>query len=70
MRHIHPLPPFQRCYRAMYDYDAADHDEISFRDGDLLVSCQPIDDGWMTGTGQRTGQRGMLPANYVEPVDL
>jgi len=54
----------------MYDYDAADSDEISFRDGDLMIQCQPIDDGWMTGTCQRSGQRGMLPANYVEIVDL
>ena len=54
----------------MYDYEAQDTDEVSFRDGDLLVNCTHIDEGWMTGTVQRTGKFGMLPANYVEPVNL
>jgi len=55
-----------RVYRAMYDYQAQDQDEVSFSDGDLIVNCTPIDEGWMTGMVQRTGQTGMLPANYVE----
>lgn len=58
-----------RVYRAMYDYDAQDSDEVSFRDGDLIVNCTPIDEGWMTGLVQRTGQTGMLPANYVALVN-
>lgn len=56
----------QRVYRALYDYAAQDHDEVSFRDGDVIVNAQPIDEGWMYGTVQRTGKSGMLPANYVE----
>lgn len=59
-----------RVYRAMYDYEAQDRDEVSFLDGDLIVNCTPIDEGWMTGTVQRTGQTGMLPANYVEPAHI
>ncbi|WAR06194.1 LASP1-like protein [Mya arenaria] len=51
---------------AMYDYDAADADEVSFREGDVLIFCQPIDAGWMEGTVEKTGKRGMLPSNYVE----
>jgi len=56
-------------FRAMYDYDAQDADEVSFMDGDILIGCTPIDEGWMTGTVQRTGAQGMLPANYVELVN-
>lgn len=59
----------QRTYRAMYDYSAQDEDEVSFRDGDYIVNVQPIDDGWMYGTVQRTGKTGMLPANYIEFVN-
>uniref|UniRef100_A0A8C2B8B9 LIM zinc-binding domain-containing Nebulette-like n=1 Tax=Cyprinus carpio TaxID=7962 RepID=A0A8C2B8B9_CYPCA len=59
-------PPHTRVYRALYDYAAHDHDEVSFRDGDVIVNAQPIDEGWMFGTVQRTGKSGMLPANYVE----
>ncbi|XP_041735934.1 LIM zinc-binding domain-containing Nebulette isoform X12 [Coregonus clupeaformis] len=55
-----------RVYRALYDYAAQDHDEVSFCDGDVIVNAQPIDEGWMYGTVQRTGKSGMLPANYVE----
>ncbi|XP_043115564.1 nebulette isoform X2 [Puntigrus tetrazona] len=53
-------------YRALYDYTAQDYDEVSFRDGDIIQNVQPIDEGWMYGTVQRTGRSGMLPANYVE----
>ncbi|KAI4537997.1 hypothetical protein MG293_011400, partial [Ovis ammon polii] len=59
----------KRTYRAMYDYSAQDEDEVSFRDGDYIVNVQPIDDGWMYGTVQRTGKTGMLPANYIEFVN-
>lgn len=55
-----------RVYRALYDYAAQDHDEVSFRDGDVIINAQPIDEGWMFGTVQRTGKSGMLPANYVQ----
>uniref|UniRef100_A0A3B3YW57 LIM and SH3 domain protein 1 n=1 Tax=Poecilia mexicana TaxID=48701 RepID=A0A3B3YW57_9TELE len=56
----------QRRYRAVYDYTAADDDEVSFLDGDMIVDVQKIDDGWMYGRVERTGQQGMLPANYVD----
>ncbi|XP_012710369.2 nebulette isoform X8 [Fundulus heteroclitus] len=61
-----PHSATSRVYRALYDYAAQDHDEVSFRDGDVIVNAQPIDEGWMYGTVQRTGKSGMLPANYVE----
>ncbi|MFH4974462.1 hypothetical protein AB6A40_001171 [Gnathostoma spinigerum] len=54
--------------KAIYDYTAADRDEVSFVEGDIIVNCQKVDEGWMTGTVQRTRQWGMLPANYVERV--
>uniref|UniRef100_A0A3B1J7H1 SH3 domain-containing protein n=1 Tax=Astyanax mexicanus TaxID=7994 RepID=A0A3B1J7H1_ASTMX len=61
-----PHLDIMRVYRALYDYTAQDHDEVSFQDGDVIISLQPVDEGWMYGTVQRTGQAGMLPANYVE----
>ncbi|XP_035859752.1 nebulin isoform X35 [Sander lucioperca] len=57
-----------KTVRALYDYGAADNDEVSFKDGDVIVNVQAIDEGWMYGTVQRTGKTGMLPANYVEAV--
>ncbi|XP_062390344.1 nebulin isoform X2 [Sardina pilchardus] len=57
-----------KTVRALYDYGAADTDEVSFKDGDVIVNVQSIDEGWMYGTVQRTGKTGMLPANYVEAI--
>lgn len=59
---------FQRVFRALYDYEAQDTDEVSFTEGDLIFEVDSIDAGWMTGRVERTGQTGMLPANYVEPA--
>ncbi|XP_048064821.1 LIM and SH3 domain protein 1 [Megalobrama amblycephala] len=63
-----PPPSSGKRYRAVYDYTAADEDEVSFLDGDLILDVQQIDEGWMYGRVERTGQQGMLPANYVEAI--
>ena len=57
-------------FKAIYDYDAKEDDEISFRDGDKFTNCEQIDVGWMIGIHYSTGKHGMFPSNYVEPVDL
>ncbi|XP_066305171.1 LIM and SH3 domain protein 1-like isoform X2 [Branchiostoma lanceolatum] len=36
--------------RAIYDYTAADDDEVSFVEGDVIVNYEVTDEGWMTGT--------------------
>jgi len=56
------------AYVAMYDYDAQDMDEVSFIEGDRIINTEAIDDGWMSGEVERTGDVGLLPANYVELV--
>lgn len=58
----------QKRYRALYSYTAADADEVSLQEGDLIADVQQIDEGWMYGRIERTGQQGMLPANYVQPL--
>ncbi|XP_059413887.1 LIM and SH3 domain protein 1-like [Carassius carassius] len=63
-----PPPSSGKRYRAVYDYTAADEDEVSFMDGDMILDVQQIDEGWMYGRVERTGQQGMLPANYVEAM--
>jgi LIM and SH3 domain protein 1 len=56
-------------YRAMYDYDAQDDDEVSFSEGDIIINCQAVDEGWVIGTVKRNGQKGMIPSNYIEMAD-
>ena len=36
--------------------------------GDAIIDVTVIDEGWMEGRVQRTGQYGMLPSNYVEKM--
>jgi hypothetical protein len=60
------VPSGGPVYIAMYDYDAQDDDEVSFQENDRIVNCESIDEGWVVGTVERTNQRGMIPANYIE----
>uniref|UniRef100_H2M818 LIM and SH3 domain protein 1 n=2 Tax=Oryzias latipes TaxID=8090 RepID=H2M818_ORYLA len=62
-------PSGGKRYQALYSYTAAESDEVSFQEGDLIFDAEPIDEGWMYGSNQRTGQRGMLPLNYVRPLE-
>lgn len=55
-------------FQALYDYDAQDDDEVSFKEDDYIVDCQKVDQGWWTGTVEKTGRKGMLPSNYVKLV--
>lgn len=52
----------------MYDYNAAGDDEVSFFEGDIISEATWIDEGWMEGRVERTGQYGLLPSQYVEEV--
>ncbi|RWS01003.1 src substrate cortactin-like protein [Dinothrombium tinctorium] len=49
---------------ALYDYQAADSDEISFDPDDIITNIELIDEGWWRG--ECHGQVGLFPANYVQ----
>ena len=66
---VNLYPALQKVCTALYDYTAADDDEVGFQENDMIINCEPIDEGWMNGTVERTGESGMLPSNYVEPVN-
>lgn len=54
--------------RALYDYQAAEDNEITFDPDDIIMNIEMIDDGWWLGDGP-DGKRGMFPSNYVEVID-
>ena len=56
-------------YKAIYDHDANEDDEISFRDGDRFLECQIVDVGWMVGIHEKSKKFGLFPSNYVEPIE-
>ena len=53
-------------WNAVYDYNAADQDEVSFAKGDIILDVREASPGWVIGIVQRTGMEGMLPSNYLQ----
>ncbi|XP_037103218.1 src substrate cortactin-like isoform X2 [Syngnathus acus] len=49
---------------ALYDYQAAGEDEISFDPDEIITNIEMIDEGWWRGVCR--GAYGLFPANYVE----
>ncbi|KAF0420928.1 FCH-domain-containing protein [Gigaspora margarita] len=54
--------------QALYDYDAQSPEEISIREGDIiLITNRDVGDGWWEGT--LDGVTGQFPASYVGPLE-
>ncbi|GIJ90806.1 hypothetical protein Asppvi_009769 [Aspergillus pseudoviridinutans] len=49
---------------ALYDYEAAEDNELSFPEGAHIVNIEFPDDDWWFG--EYKGQKGLFPANYVQ----
>ncbi|KAI9512504.1 SH3 domain-containing protein [Russula earlei] len=50
---------------ALYDYDAAEDNELTFREGDRITDIEAISEDWWSGHDQH-GNAGLFPATYVE----
>lgn len=54
--------------RTLYDYQAAEADELSFDVDELITNIDKIDSGWYKGSIVQGGTKktGLFPANYVK----
>ncbi|KAJ3320024.1 hypothetical protein HDV06_005758 [Boothiomyces sp. JEL0866] len=66
-----PVPPVQQSDPApknsavaLYDYDAAEPNELTFVTDDVITNIEFVSDDWWMGTCK--GSTGLFPANYVE----
>merc|ERR1739848_377714 len=53
-------------YRALYDFDSSNPDELPFKSGDIIIvhPGQPHEPGWLGG--ELNGKVGWFPEAYVE----
>ncbi|KAK7934183.1 hypothetical protein WMY93_005079 [Mugilogobius chulae] len=58
----------RRTYKAVYNYQPQNSDELELREGDIVQVMEKCDDGWFVGTSDRTHAFGTFPGNYVAPV--
>ena len=58
-----PKPGQVKVYKAMYDYQAQNPDELSFKEGDVLYVIDMHSDWWRANTN---GKTGLIPSNYGE----
>uniref|UniRef100_A0A182VSJ4 Dynamin-associated protein n=1 Tax=Anopheles minimus TaxID=112268 RepID=A0A182VSJ4_9DIPT len=62
-------PPGYMKYRAIYEFNARNSDEISFQPGDIVMVPleQNAEPGWLAG--EINGHTGWFPESFVEKVD-
>jgi len=60
-----PIPTAGKTAKALYEYEAAEDNELSFAEDEVITQIEEVDEGWWSGTNAR-GQSGLFPSNYVE----
>jgi hypothetical protein len=62
---IQPSRGKLKIVKALYSYTGRDSEEMSFEKGDKIIILKEHSE-WPKGSNLRTGQKGLVPSNYVQ----
>ncbi|KAL5013645.1 hypothetical protein ScPMuIL_007915, partial [Solemya velum] len=64
-----PRPKKKRRYRALYDCEADLEDELTFREGEIILVLHEEEEDWWEGEIENHPDRkGLFPVRFVEPL--
>lgn len=61
-----PTRSSQPCCRALYDFEAESAGELGFKEGDVIMLKNKVDENWYDGSFN--GKSGYFPVNYVSII--
>lgn len=56
----------QPCCRSLYDFEPENSGELGFKEGDIIILTNQIDENWYEG--MIDGESGFFPISYVEVI--